>query len=71
MTITFPKNEFNSKCNNLLNNGFDEYLTTIEDGITHVIFTNTLKGNQYNGWVVDIWDNGIIEYTNQFSTVKK
>jgi hypothetical protein len=63
--INFPKSEFNLKCNNLLSNGFEEYLITYEDGITHSIFTNTIEGHIYNRWIVDIWDNGKIEYSKQ------
>ncbi len=62
-TIYFNKTEFNSKINNLLNNGYDEYLTTLEDGVTHVIMTNTKEGSKWCGSVVDIWDSGKIEYT--------
>ena len=64
-TIHFSKSEFNSKCKNILNNGFEEYLTTYEDGVTHIVFTNTIDGHIYNRWVIDIWDNGKIEYSKQ------
>lgn len=65
-SILFPKNEFNARVNNLLSNGYEEYLTTMEGGITHVIMTNTSLNSAYNGSVVDIWDDGRIEYSEQF-----
>jgi len=61
----FNPAEFNSKVNNLLQNGYDEYLTTMEDGVTHVILTNTNPKSEWNGSVVDIYDNGKIEYSRQ------
>lgn len=66
-TISFPKHEFNSKCNNLLSNGFVEYTTTIEDGgVTHSTFTNTDVGSEYFGWVLDVYDDGRIEVFKPF-----
>ena len=63
--VTFDPREFNSKCNNLLDNGYDEYLTTIEDGVTHSIFTNTDSKSKWNGSVCDIYSNGKVEYSRQ------
>lgn len=62
---TFPADQFNKKVNDLIKQGFDEYLTALEDGITHVILTNTKPGHKYNGVVVDVYDSGKIEYSNQ------
>lgn len=65
-TVRFKPNKFQSKINNLLSNGFDEYLSTHNDNIDHVIMTNTKVGHKYNGWVVDVFSDGRIEYSNQF-----
>jgi hypothetical protein len=67
-TIRFKVSEFESKIRNLESNGFEEYLSTHNDNIDHVIMTNTKVGHRYNGWVVDIYSNGRIEYSNQFKS---
>lgn len=60
--IKFNLSELNTKINNLLNNGFKEYLNTWEKvtvnddfNMNHVILTCT-KG-YYDGMVVDIYYN--------------
>lgn len=67
-TIRFNSNDFEGKIRNLNSNGFEEYLSTHNDNIDHVIMTNTKVGHKYNGWVVDIYSNGRIEYSSQFKT---
>ena len=69
-TIEFNPSEFNKKIKYLSSNGFKKYLTTEEEGVTHVIMTNTIEGHFYNGWTVDIYSNGKIEYGNQFKNQK-
>lgn len=61
----FPPEQFNRKCNNLLSNGFDEYLTVLEEGVTHSIFTNTNPKSFYNRWIVDIYSDGRVQYSKQ------
>ena len=61
----FDPKLFNVYCNNILQNGYDEYLTTIEGGITHSIFTNTDPLSVYNGSVCDVYSDGRIEYSRQ------
>lgn len=65
MSEKFDPRLFNSKCNNLLGCGYDEYLTTLEDGVTHSIFTNTNVKSIFNGSVCDIYSDGRIEYSMQ------
>jgi hypothetical protein len=64
-TVRFSPIEFNAKCNNLLQNGYDEYLTTVEEGVTHSIFTNTNPRSEFNGSVCDIYSDGRIDYSKQ------
>jgi hypothetical protein len=49
IVVRFDRRDFNAKCNNLLEAGYDEYLTALEDGVTHSIFTNTDRNSEWNG----------------------
>ena len=68
ITVRFDQAEFNSKLRNLESNGFQEYLSTNEDGVDHVIMTNTKEPHAYSGWVADVYSDGRIEYTSQFKS---
>jgi len=65
IVVRFDRRDFNAKCNNLLAAGYDEYLTALEDGVTHSIFTNTDRNSEWNGSVCDIYDDGRISYSRQ------
>lgn len=65
-TIHFNPTKINSKIRNLESNGFKVYLDTFEDGINHIIMTNTKPGHFYNGIVCDLYSDGRLEYSTQF-----
>lgn len=65
-TVKFDPRDFNSKIRNLESNGFEEYLSVNEHGVTHVIMTNTKIGSEWDGIVADIYSDGRINYSSQF-----